>query len=74
MVRSYNGNKDLSVLALLLLFVREIDMRFYIERNAIMASVFNHLLMKTFPNHLVGSIRDSFYCLLHSCNDRLALM
>lgn len=47
MVRSYNGNKAFSVLAPILLFVREIDMRFYIERNAIIASVFSHLLMKS---------------------------
>lgn len=53
MVRSYNGNKALSVLALLLLFVREIDMRFYIERNAMIASVLSHLLMKSFPTHFI---------------------
>lgn len=47
MVRSYNGNKALSVLAQLLLFVREIEMRFYVERNAIIESVFSHLSLST---------------------------
>lgn len=53
MVRSYNGNKALSVLAQLLLFVREIDMRFYIERNVITASVFSHLSLLSFATHFI---------------------
>lgn len=52
MVRSHNGNKALSVLALLLLFVIEIDaIRFLYLVECSLLFVFNHLLMKTFPSH-----------------------
>lgn len=72
MVRSYNGNKALSVLALLLLFVREIDMRFSIERNAIIASVFSHLLMKSVPTHFIDVSEISFIvCYTHVMAGRL---
>lgn len=60
MVRSYNGNKALSVLAWILLFVREIDMRFYIERNAIIASVFSHLLMKSCRTLFIDALNIPF--------------
>lgn len=66
---SYNRNNVLSVFILPLLFVKEIDMRFYSKRNAIAASVFSHLLIKSLPTHFIEESAMSFYCLLCLCYD-----